>query len=123
MIKTEEKPEIRRAVVSLVTLACEVRPDWNAADVQGAIVAAATAGWLWPRVLVEVARLMVDPDGAPRDLVHASQDPVRRRVVPADPERHADALAEAREACADGAAKLKAAEVAAVDATFGQVAE
>lgn len=41
----------------------------------------------------------------------------------ADPSRHAEALAEARARCADGAAKLKAAEVAAVDATLGQVGE
>ncbi|WP_433364215.1 hypothetical protein [Streptosporangium sp. CA-115845] len=41
----------------------------------------------------------------------------------ADPSRHADALAEARARCVDGAAKLKAAEQAAVDATFGQAAE
>jgi hypothetical protein len=41
----------------------------------------------------------------------------------ADPSRHADALAEARARCADGAAKLKAAEQTAVDASLGQVGE
>ncbi|GAA0853321.1 hypothetical protein ACFQVD_26720 [Streptosporangium amethystogenes subsp. fukuiense] len=39
----------------------------------------------------------------------------------ADPSRHAEALAEARARCADGAAKLKASEVATVDALFGEV--
>lgn len=77
-----ELPEVRRAVVPLVALAVEVRPDWQRADVQGAIVSAAMAGWDWPRVLVEVARLLTDPAAAPRDLVEAARPLMAIRPVP-----------------------------------------
>lgn len=33
MSKTSEHPEIRRAVVPLIALAIEVRPDWQRADI------------------------------------------------------------------------------------------
>ncbi|MEV0382336.1 hypothetical protein [Nonomuraea sp. NPDC050643] len=75
--KLENPPEIRRAVPALIALAANVRPDWNESDLQSAIVAAATAGWDWPRVLVEVVRLLVDPDGSPRDLREASRNPLK----------------------------------------------
>ncbi|MFC4006565.1 hypothetical protein ACFOY2_04990 [Nonomuraea purpurea] len=77
MTKTDEVPEIRRAVPALVALSLAVRPDWQETDLRSAIVAAATAGWEWPRVLVEVVRLLVDPDGSPRDLREASRDPLK----------------------------------------------
>lgn len=71
----EELPEVRRAVLPLIALAVEVRPDWQRSDVWAAINSAASAGWDWPRVLVEVARLLTDPNAAPRDLVEASRPP------------------------------------------------
>ncbi|MFB4280813.1 hypothetical protein ACBJ59_36375 [Nonomuraea sp. MTCD27] len=77
MTATENPPEIRRAVPALIALATGVRPDWNETDLQSAIVAAATAGWEWSRVLVEVVRLLVDPDGSPKDLREASRDPLK----------------------------------------------
>ncbi|MEU6709946.1 hypothetical protein ABZ897_00590 [Nonomuraea sp. NPDC046802] len=83
MIATENLPEIRRAVPALIALAANVRPDWNETELQSAIVAAATAGWEWPRVLVEVVRLLVDPNGSPRDLREASRDPLKLSRSPA----------------------------------------
>ena len=77
-----DPPEIRRAVPALIALATHVRPDWDEPDLQAAIVAAATAGWDWPRVLVEVVRLLVDPDGSPRDLREASRDPLKASRPP-----------------------------------------
>lgn len=77
-----ELPEVRRAVVPLVALAVEVRPDWQRADLQGAIVSAASAGWDWPRVLVEVARLLTDPSATPRDLVEAARPPIAALPIP-----------------------------------------
>lgn len=77
-----EAPEIRRAVPALVALAATVRPDWDESDLQAAIVAAATAGWEWPRVLVEVVRLLVDPEGSPRDLREACRDPLKPHRPP-----------------------------------------
>jgi hypothetical protein len=79
---TDDRPEIRRAVPALIALAGAVRPDWQEDDLQAAIVAAATAGWDWPRVLVEVVRLLVDPEGSPRDLREASRDPKVSRLAP-----------------------------------------
>jgi hypothetical protein len=78
----EQVPEVRRAVVPLIALAVEVRPDWRRADVQGAIIAAANAGWEWPRVLVEVARLLTDVGAVPRDLIEASLPPTAVRPAP-----------------------------------------
>lgn len=81
-MSVDELPEVRRAVVPLVALAVEVRPDWQRADLQGAIVRAASAGWDWPRVLVEVARLLTDPAAGPRDLVEASRPPTALLPTP-----------------------------------------
>lgn len=81
-MSAEGLPEVRRAVLPLIALAVEVRPDWQRADVQGAIVAAATAGWDWPRVLVEVARLLTDLNAVPRDLIEASRPPTAIRPAP-----------------------------------------
>jgi hypothetical protein len=82
MTKTDDPPEVRRALPSLIALALQVRPDWQEADLQSAIAAAATAGWDWPRVLVEVVRLLVDPNGTPRDLREASRGPLAIRPAP-----------------------------------------
>lgn len=83
MTAADEQPTIRRAVPALVVLALDVRPDWQETDLRSAIVAAATAGWDWPRVLVEVVRLLIDPDGSPRDLREASRDPLKATAAPA----------------------------------------
>lgn len=79
---TENHPEIRRAVPALIVLALDVRPDWQEIELRSAIIAAATAGWDWPRVLVEVVRLLVDPNGSPRDLREASRDPLKATAAP-----------------------------------------
>jgi hypothetical protein len=82
MTAIDDKPTIHRAVPALIALALHVRPDWQEDDLQAAIVAAATAGWDWPRVLVEVVRSLVDPNGTPRDLREASRGPLAVRPAP-----------------------------------------
>ncbi|MEV7013345.1 hypothetical protein [Streptosporangium sp. NPDC051022] len=111
MTKTDDKPEILTAVPELIALALAVRRDWVANDVQAALVDAKVHGQTWPQALVGLVRLVVDPQARPAELVPAPLDPQRPgpRVV-GDPQRHAAALAAAKQACADGAAALKAAE-------------
>lgn len=111
MTETENKPEIFAAAPELIALAVAVRPDWAPADVQAALVDAKSHNQTWPQALVGLVRLVVDPDARPAELVPRPLDPQRPgpRVV-GDPERHADALAAAKRACADGSATLKAAE-------------
>lgn len=111
MTKTDDKPPIVAATPELIALAVAVRPDWAPADVQAALANAHAVGQRWPQALVGLVRLVVDPDARPAELVPRPLDPQRPgpRVV-GDPERHADALAAAKRACADGSATLKAAE-------------
>lgn len=111
MTETENKPEIFAAAPELITLAVAVRPDWAPADVQAALANAHAVGQRWPQALVGLVRLAVDPDARPAELVPRPLDPQRPGPqVVGDPERHADALAAAKRACADGSATLKAAE-------------
>ncbi|MFC3986505.1 hypothetical protein [Streptosporangium jomthongense] len=110
MTKTDSKPEIFAAVPELVALAVAVRRDWRAEEVQAALVNAKSHNQTWPQALVGLVRLAVDPESHPAELVPPPLDPQRPgpRVV-GDPQRHADALAAAKQACADGAAALRAA--------------
>lgn len=69
---------IRPAQRELVALAAAVREDWNAQAINGAVIAAANAGWSWERTLVTLAVLMTTDDGEPRDLLEATRDPRQR---------------------------------------------
>lgn len=60
-------PPARPAVDELLDLAAATRPDIDRRDLHGAIIAAGTAGWSWPKVLVEVAN-MLGRGEEPRDL-------------------------------------------------------
>lgn len=80
-----ERLAIRRAQDELVALAVAVREDWSAADVLGALCAAAPAGVTWEQALVGLTRLMVDPGAHPRELIPDWRSPVVP-VKPAAPE-------------------------------------
>lgn len=82
MSAAPDLPEVHRAVDQLIELAGAVRPDWFRNEIRDAIVGAATAGWTWPRVLVELVRLMADPQGSPRELVAAASNPLKHRAAP-----------------------------------------
>ena len=60
------------------------------------ILAAHTAGWDWPRTLVEVARLIADPDAEPRHLLQALRDPLRRAAHIRTPEEIQARIAQLR---------------------------
>lgn len=108
---TATKPEIRAALGELVALAVAVRPDWTADDVQAALVDARTCGWSWAHAFVAMARLIVDPDAKPGELVPPHPDPQRAPLHrPGSAESAAELLAEARELCDRASAKLRAAE-------------
>jgi YspA, cpYpsA-related SLOG family len=79
-----EKPKIHRAQDELVAFAVAVREDWTAADVLGALCAAAPAGVTWEQAVVALARLMVDPAAGPRELIPDWRDATAPRR-PADP--------------------------------------
>jgi len=65
------------AVDRLLDLAGETRPDIRREQLHGAILNARTVGWSWRWVMVEVVRLLADPDGEPRDLNNAVADPLK----------------------------------------------
>lgn len=60
-------PEPQPALDELLDLAVKTRPDIRRDDLHGAVLAARTAGWNWPRVLVEVAQMLARGE-EPRDL-------------------------------------------------------
>jgi hypothetical protein len=64
------------ATPELLTLAAKMRPDWDRTDLSGALAAAASNGWDWPKTFLAVCRLLADSEAAPRDLIKAVQNPV-----------------------------------------------
>lgn len=80
-------------VADLAMFACAGRDDWDRDDMTGAVTAARSSGWTWERLTLETARLMADPEGAPRDLREACRDPLERSgpAVPGAYERGAAA--------------------------------
>lgn len=72
---------VHSAPAELTTLALACRDGWTERDVRGVILAAHTAGWDWGRTLVEMARLIADPDAEPRHLLDTLRDPLKRPVV------------------------------------------
>ena len=75
---------IHPAPRELADLAVVVRPDWDRTLLEGAIAQARSSGWSFPRVLLEVVRLLVQDDSSPRDLTAAAHDPLAR-PAPATP--------------------------------------
>ncbi|WP_157253143.1 hypothetical protein [Nonomuraea typhae] len=104
------KPHLVAAVNELGALACAVRPDWTVTEVTGALVDARTVGMTWAQTIVGMARLIVDLQARPGELVPTRTEPPRSARRTAVLESHASELQAARDACAAGTAKLKAAE-------------
>lgn len=73
-------PVAQQAVTELLELARVTRPDVDQARLNGAIIAAQTADWHWPRILTAVAGMLARGE-EPRDLMNAIEaNPVRRYV-------------------------------------------
>ena len=70
--------EIQPAIPELTALALATRPGWTETAVTGAILAAKTAGWSWPRTLTRMARLAADPDAEPQQMLDELRDPLKR---------------------------------------------
>jgi len=87
---------IERATAELAELAAAVRPDWDRNAVSSALTVASVSGMPWARMLTEMARLMTQEAGSPRDLLDLAAD--ARTAYVHDPQAYADGLAAAREA-------------------------
>lgn len=61
----------------LSDFAHKTRPDIGRDQMRGAILAAQTAGWEWPRILIAVAIILAKGE-EPRDLIAATVDPLKR---------------------------------------------
>jgi hypothetical protein len=60
----------------LIAFAAAARgPEW-ASDLDGALTAARSAGWEWPRAGWFACRLIFTEDASPRDLLEAARDPL-----------------------------------------------
>ena len=89
-------PPVHPAPRELADLAVVVRPDRDRTLHEGAIAQARSSGWSFPRVLLEVVRLLVQDDSSPRDLTAAAREPLGRPVpVPPDVNRERAAAARA----------------------------
>lgn len=108
------KPVLVAAMTELVALAVAVRPDWTADQATAALVDAKTCGMTWAQALVGMARLIVDLDAKPGELIPHHLDMQRSAAKlaakPAALGRHAGELTRAREDCALASAKLRADE-------------
>lgn len=84
-------------IAEMTRCAIALRRDWGADETTGALIAARNRGWTPCRAPVVLARIMADPEGTPRDVLVAAQDPLRR-TQPARPEVKDLFVAEARAA-------------------------
>jgi hypothetical protein len=94
---------VQPAARELTDLAVAARKDWDRTQVEGAISSARSSGWSFPRVLLEVARLLVQEDSSPRDLTAAARAPLARASA-LPPDVNAARAAEVRASMADRAA-------------------
>ena len=88
---------VHPAPAQLADLAAVMRPDWDQDRLKGAISGARSSGWSWPRVFIEVARLLVQEDSSPADLTNAARSPLELAHRPAAPEVAAGWAADIRE--------------------------
>jgi hypothetical protein len=70
---------IRPAPIELANLAEVMRPGWDRRQFEGALGAAAAAGWPWLRIFNTAMSLMGTENASPRDLTAAVQHPFSRR--------------------------------------------
>lgn len=71
-------PDAQPASEALLDLAAATRPDIDRGELQQALAACHSAGWPWPRTLVETARMLARGED-PRDLIEATKDPLKLR--------------------------------------------
>jgi hypothetical protein len=77
--------EIRPASRELIALATAARGEEWANDLDGALAAAHTNGWDWPRAGAYASQLIFNPQGSPRDLLAAAAKPTAPpKVLPPD---------------------------------------
>jgi hypothetical protein len=86
---------VQPAARELTDLAIAVRKDWDRTLLEGAIAQARSSGWSFPRVLLEVVRLLLVEDSSPRDLTAAARTPLARSV-PVPPALNRERAAAAR---------------------------
>ena len=83
----------------LIQMAREARGDDWAGGLSSAITAVTFAGWTWERAFLTAARLIVDGEATPADMLAQVQDPARHRPgVPPPPEWEAARAANAARA-------------------------
>jgi len=88
--------DLKSARPELLALATAVRDEGWAAQLDGALTAAAyNSDWDWPRTARYAARLIFDPEAQPRELLDAVRGPIER-TKPAPPGVAAAALVEMR---------------------------
>jgi len=99
--------EIHSATPQLLDLAAGMRPDWSRDDLSGALTAARSSGWPWPRACMTAVRLLCDPEATPRDLLAEVRNPLAREtavsVAPHEVPEYAAARAELAASLAAGA--------------------
>ncbi len=78
-----EEPFLVPAQQKLIELAVEMRPTWDADELERAICGARTAGWPWEKTFAAVVRLLRIRDAKPYDLVEEVRDPRQRVAAPA----------------------------------------
>ena len=81
----------------LLALAARVRTEEWADELSLALVAAANAGWSWPRAALHACGLIFREDGQPRELRDAARDPLKPGPDGTAPQSVADELAAVRQ--------------------------
>jgi hypothetical protein len=94
---------VQPAARELTDLAVAARKDWDRTLLEGAIAQARSSGWSFPRVLLEVVRLLLVEDSSPRDLTAAAREPLARASA-LPPDVNAARAAEVRASLTDRAA-------------------
>jgi hypothetical protein len=82
MTTTPEEPFLLPAQPELIALAVTMRPTWDPAELERAIVGARQANWPWERTFAAVFRLLMIRDATPYHLVEAVRDPRKRVTAP-----------------------------------------
>jgi hypothetical protein len=77
-VNETEAPAVRPAMAELVALASAARPDWDTVILGDALVACHQAGWPWTRTMRTVVDLLCEEGSAPRDLLAAARNPLKR---------------------------------------------
>lgn len=90
---------VHSAPQQLISLAAEMRPDWDPDQLQHALMAAKAANWSWARTFMLTARLLADENASPRDLAAEARNPLKAADDVAEP---SDEYRQLRQAYAPG---------------------